>query len=82
MIFPEIWLMLALPPKKGCGDTPGTDASEGRGPPHGHLNPSVGWGVRGGPFLMGGRLSAPSAREPGWEGTQNWRRPHLSNGSA
>lgn len=24
VIFPEIWLMLVLPPKKGCGDTPET----------------------------------------------------------
>jgi hypothetical protein len=25
VIFPEIWLMLVLPPKKGCRGGPGTD---------------------------------------------------------
>ena len=47
VIFPEIWLMLVLPPKKGCGDMPEMDAGEG-----------TELGSRRGSFLVGVR--APS----------------------
>lgn len=88
MIFPEIWLMLVLPPKKGCGNTPETDAVEG-----------AELGRRRGPFLMGvqapspgaqrGRPYAPAAQPelqgagslPGLHATR-WGRAWASPGSA
>lgn len=43
MIFPEIWLMLVLPPKKGCGGTQDR-AAEGPAASPGPLCPSLSWG--------------------------------------
>lgn len=52
VIFPEIWLMLVLPPKKGCGDMPEMDAGEG-----------AELGRRRGPFLVGVRAPSPGAQQ-------------------
>ena len=52
VIFPEIWLMLVLPPKKGCGDMPEMDAGEG-----------TELGSRRGSFLVGVRAPSPGAQQ-------------------
>ena len=51
VIFPKIWLMRVLPPKKGCGHTPETDAGE-----------RAELGRRRGPFLTGVRAPRPGAQ--------------------